>query len=126
MRVEILYGKSGLEIELGDDLEVTVIRKPAMPVLANAVGAVEAALARPVGAPRRQRTRLARRTSRMEFNSVVLPTPGPPVMTSARLDKASRNASRWLAARTLPVFVSHQASALSASMVGNADGATES
>jgi nickel-dependent lactate racemase len=51
MRVEVLYGKQGLEVELPDDLEVTVIRRPAMPALADARGAVEAALARPVGTP---------------------------------------------------------------------------
>ena len=40
----------------------------------------------------------------MALTSVVLPTPGPPVMTRARLDRASLSASRWLGASTLPVF----------------------
>ena len=50
MKVELFYGRGTLPLELPDDLEVTVIRKPAMPVLAGPREAVEAALARPVGA----------------------------------------------------------------------------
>ena len=37
---------------------------------------------RPVGAQRANATRLAPITFRTELTSVVLPTPGPPVMTS--------------------------------------------
>jgi nickel-dependent lactate racemase len=51
MKVELLYGRGVLELELPDHLDVTVLRKPPMPVLADAEGAVRAALARPVGAP---------------------------------------------------------------------------
>ncbi len=38
--------------------------------------------------------------SRMALTRAVLPTPGPPVMTSARL----ASACRWLGASSLPVF----------------------
>jgi lactate racemase len=51
MRVVLNYGQEGLPVELGDDLDVRVIRKPAMPVLPDAQAAVREALARPVGAP---------------------------------------------------------------------------
>ena len=47
---------------------------------------------------------------------VVLPTPGPPVMTSALLVSASRIASRWLSARVRPLRSSTQATAFSASI----------
>jgi len=50
MKLELLYGRGLLPIELPDDVEVTVIRKPAMPVLADPPAAVQAALERPVGA----------------------------------------------------------------------------
>ena len=50
MKIELSYGRGTLPIELPEGLEVTVIRKPAMPVLPDASGAVRAALARPVGA----------------------------------------------------------------------------
>ncbi len=51
MRVELSYGKGVMPIDLPDDLEVKVIRKPAMPVLADPKAALRAALAKPVGAP---------------------------------------------------------------------------
>lgn len=51
MRIDLSYGKKGLELELADDLDVHVIRKPAMPILADPDGAIKKALADPVGAP---------------------------------------------------------------------------
>jgi nickel-dependent lactate racemase len=51
MRVVLNYGKEGLPVELSDDLDVRVIRKPAMPVLPDAKAAIREALARPVGVP---------------------------------------------------------------------------
>ncbi len=51
MKVELSYGRGTLPVEFPEDLEVTVIRKPPMPVLPDPSAAVRAALARPVGAP---------------------------------------------------------------------------
>ena len=62
MRIDLNYGKDGLALELADDLDVHVIRKPAMPVLTAPEEAVRAALASPVGsAAARRRWRRARR-----------------------------------------------------------------
>ncbi len=49
MRVALNYGKGHLPVELDDDWDVSVIRKPTMPVEANPLDAVEAALGNPVG-----------------------------------------------------------------------------
>jgi hypothetical protein len=43
----------------------------------------------------------------MEFTRVVLPTPGPPVITSTLERVARRSASRWLGARDRPVLALH-------------------
>lgn len=43
----------------------------------------------PVGAHSRHLTPLAPRMNRIEFTSVVFPTPGPPVMITSRLAKTS-------------------------------------
>ena len=51
MRVELSYGKNGLAIDLADDLDIHVIRKPAMPVLPEPEAAIRKALAHPIGAP---------------------------------------------------------------------------
>ena len=50
MRVDLSYGRGTYPVELRDEWSVTVIRKPAMPVLADPAGAVEAALAAPYAA----------------------------------------------------------------------------
>ena len=52
MQVTMAYGRRGLPIELPDDREVTVIRKPEMPVVGSPADAVRAALDAPCGSPR--------------------------------------------------------------------------
>ena len=54
--------------------------------------------ARPVGAQRTIATALASRIFKSEFTSVVLPTPGPPVITSTFEPSAARTVSFWLSA----------------------------
>ena len=49
MRVELSYGKGSLQLELPDALNATVIRKPPMPVLADPITGVQAALNQPLG-----------------------------------------------------------------------------
>lgn len=51
MRVELNYGRTGLPLELPDDLQVTILRKPPMPELADPPAAVRRALAEPLDAP---------------------------------------------------------------------------
>ena len=51
----------------------------------------------------------------MALTSVVLPTPGPPVITSTFARSASRTASFWLSARLIPIFRSTQGIAFSGS-----------
>lgn len=51
MRVELSYGRGRLPVELADELDVTVVRKPAMPVLKSPENAIRQALAQPVDAP---------------------------------------------------------------------------
>jgi len=61
--------------------------------------------ARPVGAQSRHRTFLCPQNQQDGVDERrFLPTPGPPVMTKARVDRASLSASRWLAASSLQVF----------------------
>ena len=50
MHIDLRYGRGTYRLELDPGWDVTVIRKPAMPLLADPVGAVRAALAAPVGA----------------------------------------------------------------------------
>ncbi len=50
MIVELRYGRRGLPVRFPPECEVTVVRKPSMPVLADPAGAVGSALAHPVDA----------------------------------------------------------------------------
>ena len=49
MRIDLSFARGTLPLELPDDLDVTVVRKPEMPVLADPRAAVAAALRAPVG-----------------------------------------------------------------------------
>ena len=61
MNIELLYGKQTLPIQLSPDWDVTIIRKNAMPILADPKGAIQAALANPVNvAPLAQEAQSAR------------------------------------------------------------------
>jgi nickel-dependent lactate racemase len=51
MQIELNYGRGQLAVDLPDDLQITVVRKPAMPVLADPPAAVRRALAEPLGMP---------------------------------------------------------------------------
>ena len=48
MKVDLLYGREGITVDLSDDIEVTVVRKHSMPLLADPVQAVWQALKNPV------------------------------------------------------------------------------
>ena len=74
--------------------------------------------ARPVGAQSNILTPLTPRMRKIELTMVVLPTPGPPVMTSALLISANRIASRWLSASLKLLRSSTHAMALDASIDG--------
>ena len=51
MQVPLLYGRDGITVTLPDEVDVTVIRKPTMPMVADPASAVRDALASPVAAP---------------------------------------------------------------------------
>ena len=74
--------------------------------------------ARPVGAASAISMPLAPSTLRIELISVVLPTPGPPVMTRTLESRASRSAARWLSASVMPALASTHGMAFAGSMCG--------
>jgi site-specific DNA recombinase len=72
--------------------------------------------ARPVGAHKRRQTFFAARMRRMEFTRVVLPAPGPPVITITFERSAASIAVFWLVASARPVRASTHGMAFSASI----------
>ena len=81
MRVHLNYGRGQRAVDLSDDLDVTVIAKQAMPLLADPARAMAAALAAPAGCPplREEAARSARACilicdiTRPVPNGVILP-----------------------------------------------------
>ena len=55
----------------------------------------------------------------MAFTRVVLPTPGPPVITISLDETAISTAARWLSAKVTPSCCSTHGMAFSASMFGH-------
>jgi lactate racemase len=51
MKIDMRYGRGVLPLTLPDDADVTVVRKPVMPLLADTEAAVATALDQPVGTP---------------------------------------------------------------------------
>lgn len=89
MRVEMNYGRGTLPIDLDDDWQITVIRKPEMPIAADPIGAVAGAVANPVGcAPLAELARTAR-TACILICDITRPVPNGtvlPVLVRTLLD----------------------------------------
>jgi nickel-dependent lactate racemase len=89
MRVELNYGRGKLPVELADELDVTIVRKPVMPVLPDPEDAVRQALARPVGAPSLAELVRGRKTACILICDITRPVPNGvflPIMIRQLLD----------------------------------------
>ena len=75
MRVELRYGRGVLPVRLPDDAEVTVIRKPAMPVVADPAATVRAALEDPVEAPPLAASARGKSSACILINDITRPVP---------------------------------------------------
>ncbi|MBB4266475.1 nickel-dependent lactate racemase [Roseospira visakhapatnamensis] len=75
MRVDLLYGKGTLPLDLPDAWDVTVIEKAAMPTLSDPAGAVTEALARPIGAPPLADSAVGAKTACILICDVTRPVP---------------------------------------------------
>jgi lactate racemase len=75
MNVDLRYGRGSLAVDLPDDLSLTVIRKPQMPVLRDPVGSVRAALEAPVGARRLAQEARGARSACILICDITRPVP---------------------------------------------------
>jgi lactate racemase len=75
MQVELNYGRRSLPVELPDDLQVTMVRKPAMPVLTDSVAAVRRALQNPVGSTSLDNLARGARSATIAICDITRPVP---------------------------------------------------
>ena len=75
MIVDLLYGKTGLPVCFGDDLDVTVIAKPPMPVVSDPAAAVCGALATPIDCPPLARLAKGRTSACILICDITRPVP---------------------------------------------------
>jgi nickel-dependent lactate racemase len=75
MQVELNYGRDSLPVELPDDLPVTVVRKPPMPVLSNPMAAVHNALRESVGTPSLEQMAKNARSAAIAICDITRPVP---------------------------------------------------
>ena len=75
MIVELPYGKASLPLALADEWDVTVVAKPPMPLVAEPVAAVRAALAAPVGCAPLAELAHGKRTACILVCDVTRPVP---------------------------------------------------
>ena len=96
MRIELNYGRGTLPVNLPDDLDVTVIRKPDMPVLPDATAALRASLSSPVAARPLAETARGAKSACVLICDITRPVPNgvllPPILR--KLLEAGLDASR--------------------------------
>jgi nickel-dependent lactate racemase len=73
--VALNYGRGTLPVRFADPIEVTVIRKPPMPVIADPALAVQAALGRPVSAPPLRQQARGATSACILINDITRPVP---------------------------------------------------
>jgi len=89
MRLTLAYGKTGLPLELDDDLDVTVVEPVFVPALPDPLAAVRAALESPIGSPPlREAVRPGTRVG-VVFSDITRPAPNP-LLLSAVLEVLDR------------------------------------
>ena len=87
--IDLNYGKGAFRLDLDPGWNVTVIRKPAMPVLAAPASAIRAALAKPVNAPPLAQSARGKKTACILVCDITRPVPNNlflPILVKELLD----------------------------------------
>ena len=86
MKIDLLYGRRGLTVELPEGARAHVIRKHPMPLLPDPAGAVRRALERPVACPSLQELAQGKRNACILICDITRPVPNglilPPLIES--------------------------------------------
>ena len=80
MRAQLAFGRTGLEIDLPDTHEYTVLRSPALAPLPDPGGAIEAALERPTAGESLAALAKGKRSAAISVCDITRPAPNPVVL----------------------------------------------
>ena len=80
MRVELNFGKIGCPVEFSDDWDVTVIRKPTMPIESDGKAALQRALNNPVGSPTIRRLAQGKKNVCILICDITRPVPNGTIL----------------------------------------------
>jgi nickel-dependent lactate racemase len=81
MRVRLDYGRTGLEVNLPDDLNVRTLASKDAPPLADPAAAVREVLARPIGTPPLAELARGRRDACVLVSDITRPVPNELILT---------------------------------------------
>jgi lactate racemase len=89
MKIDLLYGRTGLTVDLPETVRAHVIRKHPMPLLSDPAGAVRHALEQPLGCPSLQELAQGKRNACILICDITRPVPNglilPPLVESLTL-----------------------------------------
>ena len=80
MKVELLYGRGHIEVELPDDNLMQVLNKPYLPPLADSGAAMEEGLTHPIGAQPLSRIAQGKRNAVVTISDITRPVPNKVIM----------------------------------------------
>jgi nickel-dependent lactate racemase len=80
MRAQLAFGRTGLEIDLPDTHEYSVLQCPSIAPLADPVAAIETALDRPVAGPSLESLATGKLTAAISVCDITRPAPNPVVL----------------------------------------------
>lgn len=80
MRAQLAFGRTGLEIDLPETHEYSVLQCPSIAALADPVAAIEAALDRPVAGPSLASLATGKLTAAISVCDITRPAPNPVVL----------------------------------------------
>jgi nickel-dependent lactate racemase len=80
MRAQLAFGRTGLEIDLPDTHEYSVLQCPSIAPLADPVAAIEAALEQPIAGPSLAALAAGKRSAAISVCDITRPAPNPVVL----------------------------------------------
>jgi len=80
MRASLAFGRNGLEIDLPDTYDYSVLKSPSIAALPDPVASIEAALDRPAAGPSLASLAAGKRTAAISICDITRPAPNPTVL----------------------------------------------